>query len=110
MQAPFADPLSGIELLITPLPLVGREAEMRVICALLDTVAQQKPVGARAPRPVGRGNAGRLAEGARDRRKRQRFPAVTTHAPMANLPGMVAQFAFAPRAAEMIDGFSAGLP
>ena len=48
MQAPFADPLSGIELLATPLPLVGREAEMRVICALLDTVALQKPVGARA--------------------------------------------------------------
>src|SRR5437588_4578895 len=65
MQAPFADPLSGIELLITPLPLVGREAEMRVICALLDTVAQQKPVGARAlmmSGDVGVGKSRLLAE------------------------------------------------
>src|SRR6266700_2099595 len=65
MQAPFADPLSGIELLATPLPLVGREAEVRVICALLDTVAQQKPVGARAlmmSGDVGVGKSRLLAE------------------------------------------------
>src|ERR1700694_4196434 len=65
MQAPFADPLSGIELLTTPLALVGREAEMRVICALLDTVAQQKPVGARAlmmSGDVGVGKSRLLAE------------------------------------------------
>ena len=65
MQAPFADPLSGIELLATPLPLVGREAEVRVICALLDTVAQQKPVGASAlmmSGDVGVGKSRLLAE------------------------------------------------
>jgi len=48
MQAPFADPLSGLELLSKVLPLVGREAEMRAIRALLDTVALQGAIGARA--------------------------------------------------------------
>ena len=48
MQAPFADPLSGLELLAKTLPLVGRDTEMQVISALLDTVALDKPVGARA--------------------------------------------------------------
>src|SRR6202158_5637635 len=48
MQAPFADPLSGIELLSRPLPLVGREGEMQLICNLLDTVALQRAYGARA--------------------------------------------------------------
>ncbi len=48
MQAPFADPLSGLELLHKTLPLVGREAEMQVIHVLLDTVARDLPIGARA--------------------------------------------------------------
>ncbi|HLQ10093.1 MAG TPA: AAA family ATPase, partial [Ktedonobacteraceae bacterium] len=48
MQAPFADPLSSIELISGPLPLVGREGEMRLICNLLDTVALQRASGARA--------------------------------------------------------------
>jgi len=48
MQAPFADPLSGLELLAKTLPLVGRDTEMQVISALLDTVARDSPVGARA--------------------------------------------------------------
>jgi len=48
MQAPFADPLSGLEQLTQFLPLVGRETEMQVICSLLDTVALDRPVGARA--------------------------------------------------------------
>lgn len=48
MQAPFADPLSGLELLAKTLPLVGRDTEMQVISALLDTVALDKPAGARA--------------------------------------------------------------
>jgi predicted ATP-dependent serine protease len=48
MQAPFADPLSGLELLAKTLPLVGRDTEMQVISALLDTVALDSPVGARA--------------------------------------------------------------
>src|SRR5438876_3124471 len=48
MQAPFADPLSGLELLTKPLPLVGRDLEMQLICALLDTVALDRQVGARA--------------------------------------------------------------
>jgi DNA-binding CsgD family transcriptional regulator/tetratricopeptide (TPR) repeat protein len=48
MQAPFADPLSGIELISRPLPLVGREGEMQLLCNLLDTVALQRVYGARA--------------------------------------------------------------
>jgi hypothetical protein len=57
MQAPFADPLSGLEgregLIraalrsaegpYKELPLIGRETEMYVICALLDTVALNRP-------------------------------------------------------------------
>jgi predicted ATPase/DNA-binding CsgD family transcriptional regulator len=48
MQAPFADPLSGLEQLTQSLPLVGRDTEMQVICSLFDTVALDRPVGARA--------------------------------------------------------------
>ena len=48
MQAPFADPLSGLELLTESLPLVGRDSEMQLICALLDTVLLDRQVGARA--------------------------------------------------------------
>jgi predicted ATPase len=48
MQAPFADPLSGLELLTKSLPLVGRDSEMQLICALLDTVLLDRQVGARA--------------------------------------------------------------
>src|SRR5260370_10269404 len=48
MQAAFADPLSGLELLTESLPLVGRDSEMQLICALLDTVLLDRQVGARA--------------------------------------------------------------
>src|SRR5690242_10134959 len=48
MQAPFADPLSGIELTARPLPLVGREGEMQLLCNLLDTVALDRTYGPRA--------------------------------------------------------------
>src|SRR5712691_11072086 len=48
MQAPFADPLSGLELPSKILPLVGREAEMQAVRSLLNTVALNKPTGARA--------------------------------------------------------------
>ena len=48
MQAPFADPLSGIELTARPLPLVGREGEMQLLCNLLDTVALDRAYGPRA--------------------------------------------------------------
>src|SRR5215472_9207939 len=63
MQAPFADPLSGLPLpgytipegdrkgrpyAVRALPLVGREAQMQAICTLLDTVALNQPTGARA--------------------------------------------------------------
>jgi predicted ATPase len=48
MQAPFADPLSGIELTSRPLPLVGREGEMQLLGNLLDTVAFDRPYGPRA--------------------------------------------------------------
>src|SRR5438105_1585508 len=73
MQAPFADPLSGIEPLAGPLPLVGREAEMRVMCALLETVALQKPAGARAlmlSGDVGVGKSRLLAEMCSEARSR----------------------------------------
>src|SRR6266852_2138809 len=48
MQAPFADPLSGLELLSSALPLVGRETQMQAIRAVLETVALNRPLGARA--------------------------------------------------------------
>src|SRR5437868_13391693 len=48
MQAPFADPLSGLDILNKTLPLVGRESEMQVIRFLLNTVLQEAPTGARA--------------------------------------------------------------
>ena len=65
MQAPFADPLSGLELFSKTLPMVGRDSEMQLICALLDTVALDKPVGARAltiSGDVGVGKSRLLAE------------------------------------------------
>jgi predicted ATPase/DNA-binding CsgD family transcriptional regulator len=48
MQAPFADPLSGLESLQQALPLVGREVEMQLIWTQLDTVSLARPAGARA--------------------------------------------------------------
>ncbi len=48
MQAPFADPLIKLERLRTPLPLIGRSFELQVIRVLLETVAQDVAVGARA--------------------------------------------------------------
>src|SRR6266700_7273882 len=48
MQAPFADPLIGLKRLKTFLPVVGRTFELQVMRALLDTVAQDSPLGARA--------------------------------------------------------------
>lgn len=48
MQAPFADPLTGLERLRTSLPLVGRDFEMQVMRSLLDTAALNEPAGAHA--------------------------------------------------------------
>ena len=48
MQAPFADPLSGLDLLNKTLPLVGRESEMQVVGYLLHNVLLDVPTGARA--------------------------------------------------------------
>jgi DNA-binding CsgD family transcriptional regulator/tetratricopeptide (TPR) repeat protein len=48
MQAPFADPLSGVERNSSPLPLVGREGEMQLLRNLLDTIELVRPYGARA--------------------------------------------------------------
>lgn len=65
MQAPFADPLSGLELQRKILTLVGREAEMQLVHALLDTVALNRAVGARAVTvsgDVGMGKSRLLAE------------------------------------------------
>src|SRR5712692_3537312 len=73
MQAPFADPLSGLELLAKSLLLVGRDTEMQVISALLDTVALDKPVGARAltiSGDMGIGKSRLLAEMCREARAR----------------------------------------
>ena len=73
MQAPFADPLTGIELHVQPLPLAGRETEMRAICALLDTVALNRPIGSRAlmiSGDVGVGKSRLLAEMGEEARKR----------------------------------------
>src|SRR5579884_982046 len=71
MQAPFADPLSGLE--ISGLPLIGRETEMYVIRALLDTVALNRPSGARAltiSGDMGVGKSRLLAEMFTEARKR----------------------------------------
>ena len=61
MQAPFADPLSGLELLTKSLPLVGRDSEMQLLCALLDTVLLDRQVGARALTISGEMGVGSLA-------------------------------------------------
>jgi predicted ATPase/DNA-binding CsgD family transcriptional regulator len=59
MQAPFADPLSGLKRLSTFLPLVGRTFELQVIRTLLDTVVQDSPLGARALTISGQMGAGK---------------------------------------------------
>jgi predicted ATPase/DNA-binding CsgD family transcriptional regulator len=48
VQAPFADPLSGIDILNKALPLVGRDTEMQMIRYVLNTVALNLPTGPRA--------------------------------------------------------------
>ncbi|MGI9059409.1 MAG: helix-turn-helix transcriptional regulator [Ktedonobacteraceae bacterium] len=48
MQAPFADPLLGLDILNKALPLVGRETEMQMMRYLLNTVALNLPTGPRA--------------------------------------------------------------
>ena len=48
MQAPFADPLLGLDILNKALPLVGRETEMQMMRHLLNTVALNLPKGPRA--------------------------------------------------------------
>ncbi len=48
MQAPFADPLSGLDILNQALPLVGRETEMQMMRYLLNTVALNLPTGPRS--------------------------------------------------------------
>src|SRR5947209_1727883 len=48
MQAPFADPLAGLDILNKALPLVDRETEMQVIRFLLNTVLLDLPAGPRA--------------------------------------------------------------
>ena len=48
MQAPFADPLTGLDLLNKALPLVDRETEMQVMRLLLNTVLLDVPEGPRA--------------------------------------------------------------
>ena len=65
MQAPFADPLTGIELHVQQLPLFGRESEVRAIRSVLDSVTQNRPVGPRAlmiSGDVGIGKSRLLAE------------------------------------------------
>ncbi|MEO8970259.1 MAG: AAA family ATPase [Ktedonobacteraceae bacterium] len=65
MQAPFIDPLSGIEQFPKALPLVDREAEMQMIRLLLNTVSHDMPYGPRAltmSGEVGVGKSRLLAE------------------------------------------------
>lgn len=65
MQAPFADPLSGLEPLRGALPLVGRETEMHLLRAVLDAVAFNVPGMPRAVTisgEVGSGKTRLLAE------------------------------------------------
>jgi predicted ATPase/DNA-binding NarL/FixJ family response regulator len=59
MQVPFADPLLFLELQNTVLPLVGREMEMQMVAALLETVEQDRPVGARALMVTGEPGVGK---------------------------------------------------
>jgi hypothetical protein len=67
-----------------------------------------EPVGARTPLSMGRRNARASMRAARNGRKRQRFPAIGTHASVANLPCVIAQLALAPRTAEVMDCLVAG--
>jgi len=69
-----------------------------------------EPVGAGAAKLVEKRNAAPSADRTGNRGKRQRLPAVSAHSPMANLPGMIAQFPFASRTAEVIDRFHGGPP
>lgn len=65
MQAPFVDPLSGIEQFSQALPLVDREAEMQLIRMLLNTAFYDLPHGPRAltmSGEVGVGKSRLLAE------------------------------------------------
>src|SRR5579863_1598011 len=65
MQAPFADPLLGIESFPQVLPLVDREAEMQLLRMLLNTVFYDMPHGPRAltiSGEVGVGKSRLLAE------------------------------------------------
>ncbi|HLI09017.1 MAG TPA: AAA family ATPase [Ktedonobacteraceae bacterium] len=65
MQAPFADPLTGLEPQHGALPLVGREAEIALLRSILVAVASDLPVGARAltiSGEVGSGKTRLLAE------------------------------------------------
>ncbi|HEV2582028.1 MAG TPA: AAA family ATPase, partial [Ktedonobacteraceae bacterium] len=75
MQAPFADPLPGIALGTQRLPLVGRAWEMQMIASVLETVAFDRPAGARAlliSGDVGIGKSRLLAE-MRDRAQERSF-------------------------------------
>src|SRR5262250_298560 len=59
MQVPFADPLLTLELQNTVLPLVGREMEMQMVSALLDTVIQDRSMGTRALMVTGEPGVGK---------------------------------------------------
>lgn len=65
MQAPFVDPLLGLEQFQKALPLVGRAAEMQMMRTLLNTVLHNIPYGPRAitlSGEVGVGKSRLLAE------------------------------------------------
>jgi DNA-binding CsgD family transcriptional regulator/tetratricopeptide (TPR) repeat protein len=73
MQASFADPFSGLEPQHGVLPLVGREAEISLLHGILDAVAFDLPVGARAltiSGEVGTGKTRLLAEMCAEARER----------------------------------------
>lgn len=94
-------------------PALAEQAEMPLPVAEPIEHEEQvaEPVGAHHPKPPreqGWAKARLSTGGTGDRGKGQLLLAVAAHSPVAHLPCMVAQFAFAPRTAEMIDGFDAG--
>src|SRR5258706_9356103 len=73
MQMSFIDPFSAAELHGGTSPLVGRQSELHLIDSLLDTVALNKPAGARALTISGETGAGKtrlLAEIQKEARRR----------------------------------------
>jgi hypothetical protein len=68
-----------------------------------------EPVGAQDTSSLGRQNTVGSMRAAGNGRERQRFAAIATLSPVANLPCLIAQLSFAPRTAEVMDRLATGL-